>query len=67
MIRYPAYDHWKILRMPWVTFLALSEEAQERQRRERDARFFRDTGLSDEWEANKDEWLRLQPPPPGRR
>lgn len=63
MRHYPAYRHTDVLVMPWRTFMALSYEAAEVQRRQDDARFLRHRGLLQEWEENREEWLRLQPPP----
>lgn len=63
MRHYQGYRDDHVLRMPWRRFLALSEEIEAHERRQRDQRFFRDRGLMEEWDENQEEWLRLQPPP----
>lgn len=67
MRHYPAYTHDRVLAMPWRTFLALTEEIEAHRQRQKEARFFKNPGLQDEWEENQEEWLRLQPPPADRR
>lgn len=49
--------------LPYRTFLGYCRAISRRRRRVEAARYFGGATLAEEWEANREAWLRAQPPP----
>ncbi len=58
-----AFTHESIMALPYRTFLGYCRAISRRRRRVEAARYFGGATLAEEWEANREAWLRAQPPP----
>lgn len=52
--------------MPAARFYAFVKAIERINNKEKDQQYFNNQNLQQEWEENKDEWLKRQPPPEKR-